>query len=189
MKAWVLAMTLVIAGLLGVVNAPTAVADPAQPDGPPDGGDHVWCYLPSFHQEVAADAAMTRLRNQTVVTTSFPGACGDHTDVRWRQGDLNGSYGRAECQLRRTNGTCDVYNITLAMATIDAAARPIEQRTKTSCHELGHTVGVQHYSGNDFPGGDTAHSCLRSGEVTASWTNLTIYGQHHRTQHINPNFS
>lgn len=165
-----------------------AIADTAQPDGPPDGGDHSWCYLSGFNQTTAADAAMTRLRNQTDVTTSYPGACGAHTDVRWRQAAIEGSFGEARCILDRANGTCDVYRLTLNMQVINGAARPVEQRSKTACHELGHTVGVRHYWDNDFPGDDTAHSCLRSGEVRASWTNITLYGNHHRTRHINQTF-
>ncbi|QIK74149.1 hypothetical protein [Nocardioides piscis] len=173
-------------GLISVTSP--AGADTPQPDGGPDGGDHAWCYLSSFNQQTAADAAMTRLRNQTDVTTFYPGSCQEHTDVRWRQGDLSGAYGQALCVATRANGTCDIHNVTLDMGTINAAARPIDQRTKTSCHELGHTVGVRHYWDNDFPGNDTAHSCLRSGEVTANWTNITLYGNHHKTQHINESF-
>lgn len=165
----------------------TVNADTPQPDGPPDGGDHSWCYLSGFSERTAADAAMTRLREQTDVTTNYPGSCGAKTDVRWTQGDLGGSFGRGEC-IVRLNGSCDVYRITLAMGTINNTQQPVNQRSKTSCHELGHTVGVRHYSDNFFPGDDTAHSCLRSGEVTGAWTNITLYGNHHRTQHINITF-
>lgn len=180
-------MTFVLTGFL-VSYPTTARGDTAQPGGPPDGGTHSWCYLSGFNQETAADAAMTRLRNQTQVRTLYPGACGDHTDVRWRQAPLAGFYGFAECRTRR-NGNCDTYTLTLDMGAINNAARPVDQRSKTSCHELGHTVGVRHYSDNDFPGDDTAHSCLRSGEVTANWTNILLYGGHHRTDHINQTFS
>lgn len=182
----VLAAVMALVGLASLSSP--AGADTGQPDGPPDGGDHSWCHLSGFNQTTAADAAMTRLRNQTDVTTSYPGSCGEHTDVRWRQAVVDGAYGEARCILTRANGTCDVYRLTLNMTEINAAARPVDQRTKTSCHELGHTVGVRHYFGTDYPGNDTTHSCLRSGEVTSSWTNITIYGNHHRTQHINVTF-
>lgn len=186
-----------IAGLMAVLAAflvplsGTATADTPQPDGPPDGGDHSWCYLDSFNQETAADAAMTRLRNQTDVTTNFPGSCLEHTDVRWRQDNLADAYGEAECRTRWAGSDdCDTYRLTLDMGEINAAPRPVDQRSKTSCHELGHTVGVRHYFGTDYPGGDTEHSCLRSGEVTAAWTNITLYGNHHRNGngHINDTF-
>lgn len=182
-----LATSVIIGGLIAA--QPVAQADTQQPGGPPDKGKHSWCYLSGFNQKTAADAAMTRLRNQTAVQTLYPGACRAHTDVRWRQGPLgSGTYGRAECRTRR-NGKCDTYNVTLSMGVINNAPRPVEQRSKTSCHELGHTVGVRHYRGTNYPGNDTAHSCLRSGEVHASWTNIRKYGHHHRTQHINPYFS
>lgn len=82
----------------------------------------------------------------------------------------------------------DRYVAILDMGAINNAARPNEQRRKTACHELGHTVGVRHYWNGDLPGNDRRHSCLRSGEVRASWTGLRRYGHHHRTQHINPWF-
>lgn len=180
---------LALAGVAVVVgSAIPANADTPQPDGPPDGGDHSWCYLSGFNQQTAADAAMTRLRDQTQVTTMYPGACGTHTDVRWRQAVVTGAYGEATCVLRNSADRCDVYRLTLNMTEINAAAQPVNQRSKTSCHELGHTVGVRHYSGTDYPGDDTAHSCMRSGEVTSSWTNITLYGTHHKSSHINVTF-
>lgn len=183
------AVVVLLAGALLLGHPNQAGADTRQPDGPPDKGFHSWCYLSNFNQQTAADAAVTRLRNQTAVDTLFPGSCREHTDVRWRQGSLPG-YGRAECRTRwASNNRCDTYNVTLYMNRINNAQRPINQRSKTSCHELGHTVGVRHYSGTNFPGGDTAHSCMRSGEVTSAWTNITRYGHHHRTRHINPWFS
>lgn len=180
--------TLFVAALL-IARPVEAQGDTPQPDGPPDTGSHSWCYLSGFNQRTTADAAMTWLRDQTVVQTLYPGACDAHTDVRWGQGNLSGAYGEARCRTRWDNGRCDTYNVTLDMGAINNAARPNEQLSKTACHELGHTVGVRHYFDNDLPGGDTAHSCLRSGEVQASWTNLRVYGHHHRTQHINPWFS
>lgn len=79
--------------------------------------------------------------------------------------------------------------MTLHVNAINDTARPVDQRTKTSCHELGHTVGVSHYAGSNLPGSDSAHSCMRSGEVKLSWRDrITYYGNHHRYQHINPWF-
>lgn len=179
-------MTILLAGFLATVPS-QAQADTPQPGGPPDGGKHSWCYLSGFGQKSAADAAMTRLRNQTDVQTTYPGSCRTHTDVRWRQGSVSGAYGNAVCRTRR-NGNCDTYNITLNMAVINNAARPVDQRTKTSGHELGHTAGVRHYFNNDRPGNDTHHSCMRSGEVRAWWRDrIYYYGNHHRG-HINGTF-
>lgn len=133
MRSPIAAIAIAIAIVMDV-RLPTN-ADTPQPDGPPDGGDHSWCYVSGFNEQTAADAAMTRLRQQTDVTTNYPGSCGANTDVRWTQGDLGGSFGRGGC-IVTLNGTCDVYRITLAMGTINNTRRPVDQRSKTSCHEL-----------------------------------------------------
>lgn len=173
---------------LGVVGSSSA--DSPQPDGPPDKGKHTWCYMSGFTVTATADAAMTWLRTQTAVDTAYYSTCTAKTDVRWSQGSLPSAYGMAECKVRDANDYCDRYRITLDTATIDGSLHPDSQRRKTSCHELGHTVGVRHYSNSDYPGSDTTHSCLRSGEVPAAdkaWH--TRYGAHHRTFHIDPWFS
>ncbi len=186
--ATLFALAALMLASMTVMSSP-AGADTAQPGGPPDGGDHSWCYLANFEEQTAADAAMTRLRNQTDVTTSYPGSCGEHTDVRWRQGGLTDAFGEAVCVARWAgSGDCDVYRITMDMGAINNAPQPVRQRSKTSCHELGHTVGVRHYTAPDRPGNDTEDSCMRSGTVNANWTNITVYGNHHRTQHINVTF-
>ncbi|GAB3922049.1 hypothetical protein GCM10029976_009960 [Kribbella albertanoniae] len=86
MKNWTrtiqgLVAALFVADLL-IAQPVEAQADPNQPGGPPDTGSHSWCYLPGFGQRTTADAAMTWLRDQTVVQTLYPGACDAHTDVR-----------------------------------------------------------------------------------------------------------
>jgi hypothetical protein len=123
----------------------------------------------------------------------YPGACQAHTDVRWKEGNLGSTtFGQATCVVTwATTGACDGYEITLNMGTINAAAQPVDQRSKSACHELGHTVGVRHYgnAGEPNPDGPTgAHSCMRSGEVTSTWTNITLHGPHHKSSHINVTF-
>lgn len=173
--------------ILGLASS--ASADLPQPDGPPDKGYHSWCYEPGFTLSATADASMTWLRTQTNVKTVFHSPCQSKTDVRWTQKGIPGAYGSAECKMRNSAGQCDRYVVTLNKSIIDASKHPDSQRRKTTCHELGHTVGVRHYFGSDRPGSDTTNSCLRSGEVpTANQTWHTRYGAHHRTTHINPWF-
>ncbi len=178
-----------IAALLVAFINP-ASADAPQSSGPPDKGKHTWCYVGGFTMSATADAAMTWLRTQTVVQTAYHSTCTATTDVRWSQGSVPGSYANAVCKVRNSKGYCGRYRITLNKAVIDASAYPASQRRKTACHELGHTVGVQHYYGNAYPGSDTTHSCLRTSGVPApnkSWH--TRYGVHHRVVHINPWFN
>ncbi|WP_235734482.1 hypothetical protein [Nocardioides alcanivorans] len=137
---------------------------------------------------------MTRLRAQTVVDTAFHSPCGKFTDVRWAETRVVGYFGYTECKLRNTAGNCDRFRIDIdevEMATSDHVA---SQRRQTFCHELGHTLGVNHDSGTNYPSGggvaDTAHSCLRNGRVPSAgkpWH--TRYGPHHIQKHINPWFS
>lgn len=183
-----IAAAVVILGLALLVPPGTATADPTFVDGPPDKGKHSWCYLSGFTMQTQVDASTTRLHDQTVVETAYYNPCTATTDVRWRQGSISGgAFGMAECRVWASNGRCDRYHATLNKAAIDATSYPTSQGHKTSCHELGHTAGVSHYSGSSQPGSDTAHSCMRSGTVTGqSWN--TKYGNHHKGSHINPWF-
>src|SRR5690606_29168097 len=134
--------------------------------------------------------AMASLQSQTAVTRVYHSSCRAGTDVRWTQGPIPNAYGEARCVLRNANDYCDRYLLTLNDNIINQSEFPAAQRRKTACHEVGHTGGVRHYSNSDFPGNDTAHSCLRSGAVpAASQAWHTRYGAHHRTAHINPWFS
>ena len=173
-----------------LINYGTATADSPQPDGPPDKGNHSWCYASKFKQQAVADAAMTWLRNQTVVDTIYYSSCNDAIDVKWTEKSVPNAFGSAVCKYRTSLDRCDQYIVTLNMTTINASAHPASQRRKTACHELGHTVGVRHYSGDNRPGSDTTHSCLRSGPVPTpdrSWHKR--FGNHHRVSHINPWFA
>lgn len=165
-----------------------AAADPPESIGPPDKSSHSWCYTSGFTMTTVADASMARLESQTVVKT-VRRACGPSIDVRWTQGKVPGAYGSAQCRVRWSGGACDRFRITLNKSVLNSSPHPVSQRRKTSCHEVGHTVGVRHYFGSNRPGGDTAHSCLWSGTVPSAdkpWH--TRYGGHHRRVHINPHF-
>lgn len=190
-RALVASLIPTLLALSGAFRGP-AHADKRQPDGPPDKEKHTWCYGGGFTMTATADAAMTWLRTQTAVQTAYHSTCTAHTDVRWSQGSVTATYGRAACRVRNSNNYCDLYRIKLNKSIINAASHPASLRRKTTCHELGHTVGVRHYAGSDLPGKDTAHSCMRSGAVPApdkAWH--TRYGAHHRThpRHINAWFN
>ncbi|MFV0433871.1 MAG: hypothetical protein ACK5LO_07835 [Leucobacter sp.] len=184
-----------IAALFGVASLSVvsgAHADPPSSIGPPDTGMHTWCGPdPSKWLYTLANNAASGAANQTVVDVAYQASCSSTTDVKWAwESSSTAAYGSAQCMIRRSNGRCDQYKVLLYKKAINASPHPSSQERKTSCHELGHTLGVSHYSGSSKPGGDTSHSCLRSGKVpnpNKSWH--TKYGTHHKTVHINPWFS
>ena len=133
-----LSSVLVVAWVL--LSSSAAHADPVFFHGPPDVGDHSWCTGDNYsHPGVAASSA-TNLEGWTVVDTEPKDECGEHTDVRWTNGATAGAYGTAECVLWWGNGRCDRYRITINNGVINDEPNPGAQRTKTSCHELGHYV-------------------------------------------------
>jgi len=81
---------------------------------------------------------------------------------------------------------CESYYARLNKSVISDSAHPAAQKKKTSCHELGHTVGVRHYSAGSSPDGST-DSCMRSGPAAGEAWN-TRYGDHQVKKHINPYF-
>ncbi|MCX6396842.1 MAG: hypothetical protein NTV23_10185 [Propionibacteriales bacterium] len=168
---------------------PVAHADPDFSEGLPDGGIHTFCYYSVSSMQSTMDAAMTRLRQQTVVDTAYYNPCDVHTDVRWVQGPTDvPAYGQTTCTLAWDNGRCDRYRVRLNKAVLDDAPHPSDQYRKTACHELGHSVGLSHYSGSDYPGTDTTHSCMRSGDVSGQDWNI-LYGAHHKgSSHISGTF-
>jgi len=180
-----------------LLSSATAHADAAF-DPKPDKGAHTWCYDSNFPSayKTAADAAMTRLRAQTVVTTAYHSPCGTQTDVRWKLSTARDDYGWVTCDKLNASGYCDRWILNMNKPNIKGSAHPVAQRSQTACHELGHTLGVRHYarSGNsfeqEFPGSDSTHSCMVWGEVPGTSGDWYItYGHHHKTKHINPWFS
>lgn len=193
--AYVLTVVLT-ASLALLLPTSAANADPAFPGGRPDtgGGTHTWCVInnPAVVLHETAYDSMLHMRDQTIVGRAYHDPCVPSTDVKWvwnpyLQGD---AYGTAVCVAEHSDGKCDQFIVTLYRKIIDLAPYPDSQLRKTACHELGHTLGVSHYTGSNYPGSDTSHSCLRSGDVPTpnkSWH--TTYGKHHVNSHINPWFS
>jgi len=177
-------------GVLAAV-APAARADPGFDDGPPDKALHTWCYYDVGSLRSEMDAAMTRLRAETVVETAYYSTCGVHTDVRWVQGPtpFAGYVGWTECKLRYDNGNCDRFRITLYKAAMDATPGPELMYHETSCHELGHTVGVRHYPTAVTSPDSPNQSCMRNYGYSTGAPWEVRYGHHHKTVHINPWFS
>lgn len=91
-----------------------------------------------------------------------------------------GSEGFNVATLRRLDGS----------PMINSTTTPGKQATKTSCHELGHGVGLAHYTYTSDPEYPGATACLRRGEWTTGWgAGWNQYAPHHVSGHINPWFS
>jgi len=160
----------------------------------PDVGKHSWCYASGFNQETPAINSMENVEDQTVVDTKYESACDSATDVKWFEKPTSffsvGEFGRTECKDRQNAlpERCDNWYVYLNMSLINSSTYPTVQRRQTVCHELGHTLGVRHYS---HPGSLYGYTtCMVSGEAevgSGSW--YKKYDQHHVTAHINPWFN
>lgn len=187
----------ILASLLAAIIAWTycapAIADSNFADGIPDGGNHSWCVGSGFNHEWRAGQTMALIDDQTKVSSLKHSECKTKTDVVWKQGSLlsedGRAYGRAVCKAY-ASGKCDKYEITLDMVAINGGVNDTNQLKKTMCHEVGHTLGLSHYSKGSRPGSDSTDSCMLSGSVSqltsTAW--LTRYGKHHIEKHINKYF-
>jgi hypothetical protein len=127
--------------------------------------------------------AMISLDNQTDMYDEYASACGSQTDVRGERSNniympnLRGSY---QCVGFVSAGICDVGQL---LVNVDLLT-DYTQRRKTFCHEVGHSVGLEHYTsaGTGVVAGEN-NDCMKSGSVGSElwWKE---YSQHHR-DHIN----
>jgi hypothetical protein len=121
---------------------------------------------------------------QTVVNT-LEQSCASATDVVFRIANLGGlGYGYTDCLRTNAEGYCDSWSIDIDWEQIQQdAVNDGYQARKTLCHEIGHSLGLHHYSAGSSPDGAT-NSCMITGihDSGAAWTRT--YGAHHRS-HIN----
>ncbi|WP_146207296.1 hypothetical protein [Nocardioides silvaticus] len=158
----------------------------------PDRGDHTYCFRdvnpPNNLVKDRIDWSMGTLRDQTVVPIQFHSNCTSQTDARWEQVFYQeGVSGVTNCIDLNTNGRCDQWRIRVSYGEIQQyAADPPAETRHTTCHELGHSVALDHY-GATSPDGAGNHSCMRSGlwDGGQEWTRT--YGPHH-INHINSNW-
>jgi hypothetical protein len=200
-----LSATFVALPMALVAIASPAAADtwPFNSNFRPDTGNHNYCYSTTYYPRAEVRTEITNsmvyMNDNTDAKRSYHSTCdtaGDgQTDVVWRQqAPTGGAIGTASCSVKWASGRCDRYevrlNVTLIREKYSSEANRNRQYRKTSCHELGHTLGLDHYTSNDdrHNNGDrTAYtsSCQRSGwtgENLSSWTRT--WESHHRG-HIN----
>lgn len=182
--------------LIGAYATGPAYADDRDPGPLPDRGTHTYCLgdfaPPNNLVEERIHWSMGTLASQTIVGVDHhSGGCTPQSDVRWTQEPLGtGVFGAASCIDKNAEGRCDQARAKIHYGAIqDEASNPPAMVRKTACHELGHTVGVQHYDG---PGGiipnpdaGVTQSCMRSGIHDSGSVDYRTYGPHHISDHIN----
>lgn len=180
------------AGVLTVTTGP-ATADPYPVIGDPypDRGNHSFCFTPVFAQYSAlVSRARYSMDNndgveaQTVVDTVEQN-CGTNTDVLFYVRDMGSdTIGHTDClRVAPTTGYCNSWSVSIGWSLIQSAARPGRAgyaARHTLCHEIGHSLGVNHYFQGFPPGDDTVNSCLIAGlwDDGVAWQRT--YGPDHR---------
>jgi hypothetical protein len=157
---------------------------------------HTFCKDAAYQPEAVVaeriDLSEGVLNNTTDVETDSQ-ACGQATDVVWQQRFiLEGVLGATNCQVGSlSDGVCNSWRVRVAWGEIQQyATNDGAEARHTACHELGHTVALNHYG----PGGiittspdSPAQSCMRSGVWDDGSDPYKNYGAHHKG-HINAYF-
>lgn len=146
-----------------------------------DSSHHNYCYtssLSSSSRRAVADYAMfNSLANPTDMSASLV-SCTSTTDIWWYDGNLSGSNrGLRTCANAISSSVCNRSNVTLDFAQLDIGSNDWEDRRKTSCHEAGHSVGLDHDS----------TGCMVTGEVPSTALSWRRYNSHD-TGHINAQY-
>jgi hypothetical protein len=173
---------------------------------PDQGPSHGHCFVEGDAEPVDAMRermvdAMQYMDSNTQANLNFSSPCDrdgpGETDVVWRgervffQGEE--VIGLSGCSSVR-GGVCDRYRVfvngPLVREHYSSEEAEHRQYRKTSCHELGHTLGLDHYATEDdrFNNGDSSaynRSCQRSGFVGFVTDNWTRQWEGHHIDHIN----
>ncbi len=90
------------------------------------------------------------------------------TDIKFMRGTYSSApystyYAWVECNKAASSSVCDSFN--LKLNTIN----PHPNYYALMCHEVGHTVGLKHWPGNNSNPSDPDNSCLRASPDKTTW--------------------
>lgn len=134
----------------------------------PDNFDHTYCWSSGWTSgwNTYAQYAMGNLDGQTSYYDTFISSCSSVTDIYWQLNSSIGARGDYICNAFNSAGECERATIRLN----PSALTDDQNRRKTACHEIGHSVGMQH--------GDTKTDCMINGAV-GSGSQWITYNSHH----------
>jgi hypothetical protein len=146
----------------------------------PDNFSHVYCISGAMNAnlQTAVVGALGYLHNATSYNVLLDGnGCVNTTDLVLIQDTALAARGQYSCQLFNGAGNCERANLRFNPNNLPSA----NDRVKTACHEIGHSVGLKH----GIPGVDNNQytDCMFSGSIPAG-LNFDEYDAHHIT-HIN----
>jgi hypothetical protein len=136
----------------------------------PDAGDHTYCFESSMTSafQYHATNSMSYVAAYTIYGVAKIG-CSGVTDVRFAEANLgSATRGDYSCLLLTLANNCETSKVRLNPVLLTDG----NNRRKTACHEVGHSLGLAH-------GGTT--DCMLSGPVSTSVANYTA----HHIAHIN----
>ena len=146
-----------------------------------DSNSHTFCYwgLDSTSTAAAEDARRNALDAETDMRTSLDQSCPSDVDVVAHDStDLGpGIRGLDACRTLATASTCQIADVYLDKSNVGSTQRA---RSKTLCHEFGHSVGLRHFPPGSPGVRNSEPSCMVSGTSTA-----TRYSGHEVASHIN----
>jgi hypothetical protein len=160
----------------------------------PDGNAHSWCNdsspnTPPLDVRNHASAAMSDADSRSGLTRSFFSTCisgGAAADVTVRAVDLPaGIRGMWTC-ISTVSGKCDRSTVDIDRPEIVANQAAAGTGTvdnnvrKSVCHELGHSMGLDHFPAGSEPDGQ--NSCMVSGHVANANSNAL---SNHHVGHLN----
>lgn len=163
--------------VIALAAAALGPATPAGADGSnvpiTDGLNHTYCFVSGFDSPGAADDSMISLDNQTRFTRDFRDCGGGEVDVVFQNYRDDRYLGEYQCLAYGATGRCRHAAVRLNTYVTGNTYR---QNRKTLCHEVGHSGGLWHNTGND--------DCMISGYVNDD--NHKTYNGHH-VDHLNGN--
>jgi hypothetical protein len=163
-----LAFILAVGGFLVVPSTGAAAAENCNENNGgcvPDATPHTWCDSVFFTFEDALKQAREHALDNMVSQTNYSrqhvgtyqGDCPSSTDTFWIVDDSLGSTrGTYQCRSFNDAGNCAHAWIRL---NPDALSNQLN-RNKTACHELGHSLGLEHHP-------SPYNDCMMSGAVTS----------------------